>query len=474
MWRLIDFPGQWSNTGVVRFSLRYLAICMFAIEINFGDGTSDPEMVFVRRHLVVIGASSDAHVELQDMEPLTYQLRLVREAGRKFRCIPTARNPGVQVPKILEGMYENQARIDLGVVKLNVVALDSDLLLKESEVPDRAGVRVLRHACASSSPLYPAIITLGTTPTVLSFVPDSPVYIGTSKVCGLRIDSPDISPKHARMGYESGEFWIEDLGSTHGTFVNGNQVAGRVNVAAGAPINLGRGVVIVGVTSDEQAERAAIVSPDRMKRPAVEERRYPILISVSEVARPARLVIPLDTVINVGRDPSSDIWLGAPHVSRKHCSFSVSKTGQVSITDHSTNGTAYDDGVLKRGDVIQFHDHGTVFDFGGSVTLALCFTEQQEKQFTSANGDPNVFRSSHMSERKDTSTPALSKQLRKSLAGQVSKLSSEASSWRDTMPRLVQIYRSLSFRSKLTLYITVVAVVIVLVVIVNLLARMSF
>ena len=443
---------------------------MFALEITFQDGVSQPEVIFVRRPQGLIGASDYAHVVVEDMKALNFQLRLVRYLGRKFRCKPIGGQEGFQIPAVLEGSYEGEASIDLGDLKFHVTALDLDLLLKESEPPDRAGVRALRQACSSLGPYFPAVVVRGSIPMVVSFVPEQPIYIGRSKYCALRLDSADISAKHARLGYESGEFWIEDLGSTNGTFVNGQQISGRASVPAGAPVVLGREVTVIGVTSEDQIVRATRTPAEAVKKASVPERKYPILVSVSEVARPARLVIPIGSTITIGRDPSCDVWLGAPHVSRKHCSVTLSKTGALTITDTSTNGTAYDGGLLKRGDTLEINGEPRVLDFGGGVTIALCFSESQEKEFTSSVGSLWTF---NRKPSADGAVPAVVDQAR---ARRMS------SSWRaaaaekerekglaGVLARLVQFYRGLSFPIKIFTIVIFVALMVVLGVLVTLL-----
>ncbi len=366
---------------------------MFALEITFQDGVSQSEMIFIRRPQALIGSSDYAHVVVEDLKDLNLQLRLVRDLGRKFRCKPLGAQAGsLEMSSLLEGVYEGDSALDLGPVKFHFTALDSDLLLKEAEPPDRAGVRVLRQACASPSPLFPAVAVGGANPMVISFVPDQPIYIGRSKQCALRLDSADISARHARMGYESGEFWIEDLGSTNGTFVNQQQISGRVNIKAGVPVILGREISLIGITAADQIDKLSKVSP-AVSQSTAPERKYPILLSVSEVARPARMVIQPGTTVNLGRDPSSELWLGAPHVSRRHCAITMSPTGALVVNDYSTNGTAHDKGLLRRGDLLEIGEEPCVFDFGGGVTVGICFNEEQERTFVSSQGSPTAFRS---------------------------------------------------------------------------------
>lgn len=364
---------------------------MFALEIGFQDGVSQPEMIFIRRPQGLIGSSDTAHVVIEDLRQIGIQIRLFRDLGRKFRCKPVSEDQRSFPPGVLDGTYDGQASIDLGPVRLFITSLDFDLILKETEPPDRAGVRVLRQACANPGPLFPAVVVRGTPPMVVSFVPDNPIYIGRSKQCALRLDQADISARHARLGYEGGEFWVEDLGSTNGTFVNQQQISGRVNVAPGSTIILGRDISIAGVATQEQLQAAAAVSPEAGRSPMVQERKFPILVSMSEVARPQRLVLSPGMNVTIGREPGCEMWLGAPHVSRKHCVVSVAKNGTISIQDSSTNGTAYDRGVLRKGEILPVMNTPQVLDFGGGVTVAVCFDENQERDFTTSGGAVSTF-----------------------------------------------------------------------------------
>lgn len=366
---------------------------MFALEIDFQDGTSQPEMLLVRRPMALIGASDHAHVVIDDMRSLDFQIQIARNIGRKFLCQALGTHGQVDSDNILNGIYDGEATLDLGVVKFRITSLDSDLILREGEAADRGGVRVLRQACAVLSPLFPALVVLGTPPMVISFGIDQPVQIGRSKKCSLRLDSPDISAEHARIGFESGEFWVEDLGSTHGTFIDQQQVSGRVSVQPGTPIMLGREITIYGVTSEAQTQ-SVMKTDGRELAPSSIEQQYPSLISLSELVRPARFILHAGVSAVIGRDPSSDMWIGAPHVSRKHCVVTATKSGAVNIVDQSSNGLAYDGGMLIKGEPLDLTQRPSVFDFGGGVTVGLCFDTDQERTFIEGRGICSAFRGS--------------------------------------------------------------------------------
>ena len=62
------------------------------------------------------------------------------------------------------------------------------------------------------------------------------VAIGSDPSNELVIDEPTISHKHARIARRAGIFEIRYLGSTNGTFVNGQKVDGLTPIQAGDEI----------------------------------------------------------------------------------------------------------------------------------------------------------------------------------------------------------------------------------------------
>ena len=101
-------------------------------------------------------------------------------------------------------------------------------------------------------------------------------------------------------------------------------------------------------------------------------------------------MIPTGTV-HIGRDPNSDMWLGAPHISRVHITVEFTKRGEVLITDNSTNGTALNGKLLKREVPFSTGDTPGVLDFGSDLTVAVCFNSDQEQMFRSQKGNSLTF-----------------------------------------------------------------------------------
>ena len=362
---------------------------MFALEIAFQDGGQSTETVLVRRPEALIGSSDRSHIVIEDLATLGYDLMLVRDVGRSFSMKAIPIRDGVELPDFLDGVYHDEYSFKVGGLTLNVMVLDTDLACRASEPPDQESIRVLQASCKHGEFQFPAIVVAKEDPVIVSFSPELPVYVGRDNQCAIRLDDPTVSDQHARIGFANGNFWVEDLGSAEGLFVDGQQVSGKVEVAPGKAIAIGRQITLVGAVNKDQLVQTG-TNAGATSVPE-EARTYPILLSSSEIARPARVVMQVDVPITLGRDPRSEMWLGAPHISRKHCEVVLKADGYVVVTDCSTNGTAYDGGILKKGQLLELHNEPNVLNFGGDITVGICFEGWQEESFLSNHGAPDTF-----------------------------------------------------------------------------------
>jgi hypothetical protein len=65
------------------------------------------------------------------------------------------------------------------------------------------------------------------------------VVIGRSSDCDLPMDDTFLSSRHARFSNDDGDLFVEDLGSTNGTYVNAEPVRGRVQLERGDIVQVG-------------------------------------------------------------------------------------------------------------------------------------------------------------------------------------------------------------------------------------------
>jgi len=72
---------------------------------------------------------------------------------------------------------------------------------------------------------------------------DGSTTIGRSVECELRLDDTYVSQQHARIFDRSGNWYVEDLGSTNGTFVNEQKLVAPAMLTPGDKIRVGTTIV---------------------------------------------------------------------------------------------------------------------------------------------------------------------------------------------------------------------------------------
>lgn len=68
------------------------------------------------------------------------------------------------------------------------------------------------------------------------------VVIGRSPDCDIVLDDTFASAQHARVFVDGSQYWLEDLGSTNGTFVKGTRIEKPVQLARGSRFKIGQTV----------------------------------------------------------------------------------------------------------------------------------------------------------------------------------------------------------------------------------------
>jgi pSer/pThr/pTyr-binding forkhead associated (FHA) protein len=107
-----------------------------------------------------------------------------------------------------------------------------------ASVPPRAavttgrkrGTRGPRHLVVTAGPLAGTKITLG----------DQPILIGRADDSTLVLTDDFASSRHARLTNRGGQWYVEDLGSTNGTYLDQQRVQGPLLVTPGTPIRIGQ------------------------------------------------------------------------------------------------------------------------------------------------------------------------------------------------------------------------------------------
>jgi len=107
---------------------------------------------------------------------------------------------------------------------------------------------------------FQLIMRTGPTPGAIFTLEGDQLTIGRDSTNEITINDAEVSRRHARLTFQGGKYVLEDLGSTNGTFVNGQRLAGPRVLKAGEVVSFGEQIVLVFevVTNDPGA---TMVSP---------------------------------------------------------------------------------------------------------------------------------------------------------------------------------------------------------------------
>ncbi len=92
---------------------------------------------------------------------------------------------------------------------------------------------------------FQLVMRSGPTPGATYPLEGDQLTIGRDSSNGVAINDAEISRKHARLTFQGGKYVIEDLGSTNGTFINGQRLAGPFVLKSGDVVSFGEQIVLM-------------------------------------------------------------------------------------------------------------------------------------------------------------------------------------------------------------------------------------
>ena len=188
--------------------------------------------------------------------------------------------------------------------------------------------------------------------------------IGRDEQADFSINSPSVSRRHARIVQHNGQFYIEDLGSSNGTFVNGERVQQSTALHNGDKIALGQATLLrfdamAGELPTDTDERTimqatvyavdenvpATVQMQKAKAPSVPPRLIVQVVGQEPKAYELR-----QDVITLGRGEDNDIVIPSRIVSRYHARLERSGDGyRLVVLPQASNA------VVRQGEAVQRH-----------------------------------------------------------------------------------------------------------------------
>lgn len=87
------------------------------------------------------------------------------------------------------------------------------------------------------------IVTHGALAGTRVSLDSKPITMGRADDSTLVLDDDYASTRHARLSLQGEEWYVEDLGSTNGTYLDRAKVSGPTRVPLGVPIRIGKTVI---------------------------------------------------------------------------------------------------------------------------------------------------------------------------------------------------------------------------------------
>ncbi|MGH3388359.1 MAG: FHA domain-containing protein FhaB/FipA [Actinomadura sp.] len=123
-----------------------------------------------------------------------------------------------------------------------------------SRATARAAARAAREPRKTSRPPAPArtgrrtvpsklVVTQGALQGTILDLGEAPITIGRANDSTLVVTDDYASSRHARIFAQNGQWIVEDLGSTNGTYLGRTRVTRPVPVPVGVPIRVGKTVL---------------------------------------------------------------------------------------------------------------------------------------------------------------------------------------------------------------------------------------
>ena len=180
------------------------------------------------------------------------------------------------------------------------------------------------------------------------FEPGGPVaLVGRDPLCQVVMDDTRVSRQHVALEWVDGHWWARDLGSSNGTFVDGQAVR---HVPVQGPCTLLLGDAQNGARLALRPELADGHAHGPVDGPAAVHR--------------------LGARVRIGRAPDNDVVLTDLLVSRYHAELRATAAG-TQVVDLGTrngtyvNGQQVSEAVLAPGDLVSVGHHRLMYDHSG-------------------------------------------------------------------------------------------------------------
>ena len=87
------------------------------------------------------------------------------------------------------------------------------------------------------------LVVEGENPGVRAELADAPLLIGRGSDAAIKLDDDYVSTRHARVAASGDEWFVEDLGSTNGTYVGPVRITQPTTIGLGVQVRVGKTIL---------------------------------------------------------------------------------------------------------------------------------------------------------------------------------------------------------------------------------------
>ncbi|SRR5688572_30830471 len=92
------------------------------------------------------------------------------------------------------------------------------------------------------SPTHVAVIQ-GQNAGATANLAEAPILIGRGNDAAIRLDDDYVSTRHARIAASGDQWYVEDLGSTNGTYLGTQRITAPTTIGLGAQVRIGKTIL---------------------------------------------------------------------------------------------------------------------------------------------------------------------------------------------------------------------------------------
>jgi pSer/pThr/pTyr-binding forkhead associated (FHA) protein len=214
-------------------------------------------LVPVRRGVLSMGRALDNALRLTDHTVSRRHARIVLHHGEYYlQDLNSAGGTFIGEERITRRQLHHGDRIRVGRVELEFQVINAASAVKSHHEPaERLAVREAGAIVPAALPIVPRPAQLrllqppgGRGPVHLT---GADFTIGRRDDNDLVLDDPKTSSQHARVSWEDDSFVLEDLGSTNGTYVEGQRIT-RCSLRGGEKLRMGDSVLVFEFVQREE------------------------------------------------------------------------------------------------------------------------------------------------------------------------------------------------------------------------------